>query len=242
MSRPPTPRTAIPIITTEFHASSPSYTVQRLRDGSVQYRLEERRRTIYLTSNAPHLQLSTQTVDELMKLTKLPESGSDQPRRTRSLQLCTSAVQSGLAPPSPSRSYRSAGASGRRSPVSPKSVSARSSPPSTPASSLQQFWTPISPPRILFYHKHDPHYGFTNFSPHPVMYKGKRYPTSEHLFQSFKVRYWSLVHVSSPNSWLSFRVIDRVSLNIFEHALNGQAWLSPKLVVSSPKCDVTGKM
>ncbi|KAJ3888024.1 hypothetical protein F5879DRAFT_970177 [Lentinula edodes] len=41
-------------------------------------------------------------------------------------------------------------------------------------------------PRVLFYHKHHPHYGFTNFSPHPVIYKGKRYPTSEHLFQSFK--------------------------------------------------------
>jgi len=42
-------------------------------------------------------------------------------------------------------------------------------------------------PKILFYHKHQPHYGFTNFSPHAVMYGGKRYPTSEHLFQSLKV-------------------------------------------------------
>lgn len=41
--------------------------------------------------------------------------------------------------------------------------------------------------KILFYHSHDPHYGFTNFSDHPVVYNGKRYPTSEHLFQSFKV-------------------------------------------------------
>ncbi|THH27317.1 hypothetical protein EUX98_g6868 [Antrodiella citrinella] len=32
----------------------------------------------------------------------------------------------------------------------------------------------------------DPHYGFTNFSSHPVVYQGKEYPTSEHLFQSFK--------------------------------------------------------
>jgi len=40
--------------------------------------------------------------------------------------------------------------------------------------------------RILFYHKHQPYYGFTNFSSHPVKYKGKQYPTSEHLFQSFK--------------------------------------------------------
>jgi len=40
--------------------------------------------------------------------------------------------------------------------------------------------------RILFYHRQDPHYGFTNFSPHPVVFNGKKYPTSEHLFQSFK--------------------------------------------------------
>ncbi|KAL1740309.1 hypothetical protein HDZ31DRAFT_68060 [Schizophyllum fasciatum] len=42
------------------------------------------------------------------------------------------------------------------------------------------------PQRILFYHKHDPHYGFTNFSDHPVTYQGKVYPTSEHLFQALK--------------------------------------------------------
>ncbi|KAL1729111.1 hypothetical protein EV714DRAFT_285242 [Schizophyllum commune] len=40
--------------------------------------------------------------------------------------------------------------------------------------------------RIYFYDKHAPHYSFTNFSPHSVRYKGKRYPTSEHLYQAFK--------------------------------------------------------
>lgn len=40
--------------------------------------------------------------------------------------------------------------------------------------------------KILFYHKHEPYYGFTNFSSHVVMFEGKKYPTSEHLFQSFK--------------------------------------------------------
>ncbi|KAI4518451.1 DUF1768-domain-containing protein [Schizophyllum commune Loenen D] len=40
--------------------------------------------------------------------------------------------------------------------------------------------------RIYFYNKHAPHYSFTNFSPHSVRYKGKRYPTSEHLYQAFK--------------------------------------------------------
>jgi len=42
------------------------------------------------------------------------------------------------------------------------------------------------PKRILFYDKHAPHYGFTNFSKHPVVFEGKKYPTSEHLFQSLK--------------------------------------------------------
>ncbi|KDQ52772.1 hypothetical protein JAAARDRAFT_50167 [Jaapia argillacea MUCL 33604] len=40
--------------------------------------------------------------------------------------------------------------------------------------------------RIYFYHKHQPYYGFTNFSPHPIFCNGKRYPTSEHFFQSQK--------------------------------------------------------
>lgn len=40
--------------------------------------------------------------------------------------------------------------------------------------------------RVLFYNKNEPYYEFTNFSPHDVVYAGKRYPTSEHLFQSFK--------------------------------------------------------
>jgi len=42
------------------------------------------------------------------------------------------------------------------------------------------------PEWIFFYDKDKPFYGFTNFSPHSVMYEGKRYPTSEHLFQAFK--------------------------------------------------------
>jgi len=40
--------------------------------------------------------------------------------------------------------------------------------------------------RICFYNFDEPHYGFTTFSSHPVTYKGKVYPTSQHLFQSFK--------------------------------------------------------
>ena len=47
--------------------------------------------------------------------------------------------------------------------------------------------SPARPRAILFYHKHEPHYGFTNFSNHAVKYDGRVYPTSEHLFQSLKV-------------------------------------------------------
>jgi len=57
--------------------------------------------------------------------------------------------------------------------------------PNTPTHFHESPHTPVRP-RVLFYHRRDPHYGFTNFSPHPVLYKGKMYPTSEHLFQSFK--------------------------------------------------------
>jgi len=54
--------------------------------------------------------------------------------------------------------------------------------------SLNHYASPSPPiPRtIFFYHRHDPHYCFTNFSPHTVEYQGKVYPTSEHLFQAFK--------------------------------------------------------
>lgn len=45
------------------------------------------------------------------------------------------------------------------------------------------------PKKILFYHANDPYYGFTNFSSDPIQYNGKTYPTSEHLFQSMKVRF-----------------------------------------------------
>jgi hypothetical protein len=43
------------------------------------------------------------------------------------------------------------------------------------------------PRRIYFYHRFQSHYGFTNFSPHPVTFQDKDYPTSEHLFQALKV-------------------------------------------------------
>jgi hypothetical protein len=39
---------------------------------------------------------------------------------------------------------------------------------------------------ILFYSASGDHGGFSNFSAHPVLLKGKRWPTSEHYFQAQK--------------------------------------------------------
>ncbi|KAH8092610.1 hypothetical protein BXZ70DRAFT_1010695 [Cristinia sonorae] len=72
-----------------------------------------------------------------------------------------------LQPPTPAQPSRSS-----------RRASAANSPVYPPTRREQQF--------ILFYNKGEPYYGFTNFSPHPVIYNGKKYPTSEHLFQSFK--------------------------------------------------------
>jgi ribA/ribD-fused uncharacterized protein len=75
--------------------------------------------------------------------------------------------------------------------------SPRRVPPPAPQYQGGQYAAPAGPPpaygrnnpkpkEILFYHRHQPHFGFTNFSPDPVQYKGKMYPTSEHLFQAMK--------------------------------------------------------
>ncbi|KAG8993593.1 hypothetical protein FRB90_000655, partial [Tulasnella sp. 427] len=42
------------------------------------------------------------------------------------------------------------------------------------------------PKPILFYGENDKYYEFTNFAPYPVVFRGKEYPTSEHLFQARK--------------------------------------------------------
>ncbi|KAJ6537639.1 DUF1768-domain-containing protein, partial [Mycena capillaripes] len=39
---------------------------------------------------------------------------------------------------------------------------------------------------LLFPRRKSPYFGLSTWSPHPVTYNGKVYPTSEHLFQAFK--------------------------------------------------------
>ncbi|KAJ7045058.1 hypothetical protein C8F04DRAFT_940868 [Mycena alexandri] len=74
-------------------------------------------------------------------------------------------------------------------------------------------------PKILFYHIHDPHYGFTNFSAHPVQYKGKRYPTSEHLFQAFKFM------DTRPDIAEKIREISEFPRDAFKEARTQQAYV-----------------
>ncbi|KAH9830119.1 uncharacterized protein C8Q71DRAFT_727638 [Rhodofomes roseus] len=40
--------------------------------------------------------------------------------------------------------------------------------------------------RILFYHRDEPYYEFTNFAPYAINWDGHTYPTAEHLFQAHK--------------------------------------------------------
>lgn len=130
---------------------------------AVQYRIEEHRRTVYVSSDVPPSEWDAHSLNQIFSIAELSEDS----RRDSTAK--TSPASQGS---SRNSNYRS-----RHDPTKPDSPPSRKSSPSTPQSR----------PRILFYHKKDPYYGFTNFSEHPVIYKGKKYPTSEHLFQSFKV-------------------------------------------------------
>ena len=158
-------------------------------NGPVQYRIEERSRTVYVTSDVCPSQWEQHSLDQIFSLTE--ESGStSQVDAQISSALTVETRVSGaedagivVVPEGRARSVRNGSHRSRRSEFM-----------SSPKSSIHPLDSPrrVSPrtlvrPRILFYHKHDPHYGFTNFSDHHVVYKGKKYPTSEHLFQSFKV-------------------------------------------------------
>ena len=87
---------------------------------------------------------------------------------------------------------------------------------------------PARPRPVLFYHKHEPHYGFTNFSNHAVKYDGKVYPTSEHLFQSFKVCAPLPVGFLLIRPRRSSSSIARCWLNIFGRVILARVWLSQK--------------
>lgn len=82
-----------------------------------------------------------------------------------------------LLPRAPRGSHPPRVSSAQRPSASPQSspLTTRPTPPSSTTLSNGK------PNKILFYHAHDPYYGFTNFSSDPIEYNGKKYPTSEHL-------------------------------------------------------------
>ncbi|KAI9573928.1 hypothetical protein HD554DRAFT_2319683 [Boletus coccyginus] len=132
------------------------------------------RGTVRVTSDEP---LTRRTIDAVKKsLGKLGDRGcasdDDAGGGLRVVQTALEVV-------------RGSGAKSSSPPLRPHSASPGGSGKQKQDHPLKQAaWQP--PKRILFYHANDPFYGFTNFSPDPVEYRGKRYPTSEHLFQSLK--------------------------------------------------------
>lgn len=177
--------------------------------GAKQYRIEERKRTVYVTSDLDPSEWDTESLDAVFNMAQAQQgeqgaTGDGNPiRRARSLVetqfIITEDTSSGGAAQGPSNGHH---AQGRRG-VKSTGHLYQGSPITSPESPRR---SPGGRARILFYHKHDPYYGFTNFSAHPVTYMGKRYPTSEHLFQSFKVSnstslpWYSLLSFSSV-SW-----------------------------------------
>jgi len=183
------------IISPSSEKTSPPTPKPKATGQPVQYRIEEHRRTIFLTSSLPPGQWDAKALSELISLPEGPDEGApldgqtqtQRHRRAKSLSendliVLTDASNQKLkdAPGGSPHTHR------HIKNLVPK-AGGSSSTPTTPTAAIRG-GSPRTPTRhrILFYHRHDPHYGFTNFSAHPVMYKGKRYPTSEHLFQSFK--------------------------------------------------------
>lgn len=198
MSSRASPITVVTSPTGEISPVKPSPPTPHLRAAGPsiqQYRIEEHRRTIFLTSSVPPGKWDTKALNELLTLAD-PEDPSAEPcppRQNRSKSLNEQDLAAAMilddanqkARPSPGSSPRAHRYS--RNLVPPK-IGGSSSTPTTPIIARGASLRIPGRNRILFYNRQDPHYGFTNFSAHPVVYKGKSYPTSEHLFQSFKVR------------------------------------------------------
>ncbi|EGN95185.1 hypothetical protein SERLA73DRAFT_187512 [Serpula lacrymans var. lacrymans S7.3] len=112
-------------------------------------------------------------------------------------------------------------------------VDDRISPSASYPSSDSHDYSP-SVKRILFYDRNDPYYGFTNFSAHTVNYKGKLYPTSEHLFQSFKFQ------GHRPDLAEHLRTFSTRPSDVFKEARRFQADVRPDwLQVNVEKMDET---
>lgn len=183
------PSTPITVVTSPTEESSPSDNVSpqgpKVLDPPVQYRIEEHRRTIFLTSSLP----PGKVLGELLSLPEIPDESAlsdgqmQRHRRAKSLNESELVVLTDHS----NRISKDSSSNSPRTLRSGRNFGISSSTPTTPTVAIRG-GLPRTPTRhrILFYHRHDPYYGFTNFSAHPVVFNGKRYPTSEHLFQSFK--------------------------------------------------------
>lgn len=159
------------------------------------YRIEERSRTIYVSSDVDPSQWDTHSLNTIFTLAEVPESDQD-PISEQPIRRTKSHVDSqiNLSPGPLDHIERQHERVPRLGAYRARLPGIKSAPPPLPTNitlrdnSLHGSTSkpPSARTRILFYDKDDPYYGFTNFSPHPVIYKGKKYPTSEHLFQSFK--------------------------------------------------------
>lgn len=165
------------------------------KNGQVQYRIEERTRTVYVTSDEDPTKWDQQSITNILRVTEIPETDEDDSPQSRypikrsssqplESQTPADKPKSSASSPDSKDSPRMTNKSHRREIKSLQFPSPHAAPPSPIRIAAQRSY---ERPKVLFYHKQDPYYGFTNFSAHPVVYKGKRYPTSEHLFQSFKV-------------------------------------------------------
>ncbi|EED83245.1 predicted protein [Postia placenta Mad-698-R] len=163
----------------------------------VQYKVVEQRRTVYMASNVPPDQLDPQVMEQFLSVPDVPGQGypTVPPMHHRTISLQEADRRQGgwedLAPqPSPTCSEPAPDQRKNTRPSLLKKTKPKpqftSTSPITPTSPQRSPHTPRAPARILFYNKDQPYYGFTNFSTHSVLYNNKSYPTSEHLFQSFK--------------------------------------------------------
>ena len=200
------------------------------------YRIEERSRTIYVSSDVDPTQWDTHSLNTIFTLAEVPESDQDeQPIRRTKSHVDNQGV---LSPGSLDHIERNHESASRRSVYRGRLPGIKSAPLhlSTNIAMQGSNSKPSSArTRILFYHKNDPYYGFTNFSPHPVIYKGKKYPTSEHLFQSFKVRVVLILLPPITYDRNSFRHIDLVSRSTSVRALRDLALLFQRLDASNLK-------
>ncbi|KAF8630184.1 hypothetical protein AX15_003063 [Amanita polypyramis BW_CC] len=166
------------------------------KGGTTQYRIEERTRTIYVTSDKDPSKWDQHSITEILKVTEIADTDPSHSRlsirRSKSqpldLQMPVSDPRSSVSSPDskeiPPRTASKSHKRDTKAGISLQIPSTHTPSPFSPIRLSSQRSTERQ--RVLFYHKHDPYYGFTNFSPHPVVYKGNKYPTSEHLFQSFK--------------------------------------------------------